>query len=78
MISQSERMTIFRNYEGVIARYIEPEDTSSLDCPEDCTICEDRKARGLDQPKVGLEKLFADEAVSLEPSDLERVRRKEN
>jgi lysine 2,3-aminomutase len=77
MISQSERMTIFRNYEGVIARYIEPEDTSSLDCPEDCTICEDRKARGLDQPKVGLEKLFADEAVSLEPSDLERVRRKE-
>jgi lysine 2,3-aminomutase len=77
MISQSDRMTIFRNYEGVIARYIEPEDTSSLGCPDDCTICDDRKARGLDQPKVGLEKLFADEVVSLEPSDLERVRRKE-
>jgi lysine 2,3-aminomutase len=78
MISQGERMTIFRNYEGVIARYIEPEDTSSLGCPEDCTICEDRKARGLDQPRVGLEKLYSDEAVSLEPSDLERIRRKEN
>lgn len=76
MIGQSDRMVIFRNYEGVIARYIEPEDTSSPGCPENCTICEDREARGLDTPKVGLEKLFAEETLSLEPADLYRRQRK--
>jgi lysine 2,3-aminomutase len=76
MIGQSDRVVIFRNYEGVIAKYIEPEDTSFMGCPEKCHICEERKKRGLDQPKVGLEKLFADEAISLEPSGLERRKRK--
>ena len=76
MISQSDRVTIFRNYEGVIAKYIEPEDTSFLGCPEKCAICDDREQRGLDQPKVGLEKLFAGEALSLEPTDLYRNQRK--
>ena len=76
MISQGDRVTIFRNYEGVIAKYIEPEDTSFLGCPENCAICDDREQRGLDQPKVGLEKLFAGEALSLEPTDLYRNQRK--
>jgi lysine 2,3-aminomutase len=76
MISQSTREVIFRNYEGVIAKYVEPEDTSFLGCPESCTICEDRKARGLDQPKVGLEKLFDSDVISLEPADLARRQRK--
>ncbi len=78
MISQSDRIVIFRNYEGVIARYIEPEDTSFLGCPENCTICDEREARGLDQPKIGLEKLYAKEALSLEPRDLYRNQRKQN
>jgi lysine 2,3-aminomutase len=77
MISQSDRVVIFRNYEGVIAKYIEPEDSSFLGCPEKCTICDDRENRGLDQPKVGLEKLYAGEALSLEPTDLYRNRRKQ-
>ncbi len=75
VISQSSREVIFRNYEGVIAKYIEPEDTSSLGCPENCTICDDRKARGLDMPKVGLEKLFGSDQISIEPSDLPRRQR---
>lgn len=77
MIGQSDRTVIFRNYEGVIAKYVEPEDGSFLGCPETCTICEDRIARGLDTPKVGLEKLFADDGqISIEPKDLARRQRK--
>jgi lysine 2,3-aminomutase len=78
MIGQSDRVVIFRNYEGVIAKYVEPEDTGFLGCPDTCTICEDREARGLDQPKVGLEKLYSEkDTISLEPVGLERNKRKE-
>jgi lysine 2,3-aminomutase len=76
MIGQSDRTVIFRNYEGVIAKYVEPEDGSFMGCPDTCTICDDRIARGLDTPKIGLEKLFADEQISLEPKDLARRHRK--
>jgi lysine 2,3-aminomutase len=76
MIGQSDRMTIFRNYEGVIGKYIEPEDTSSLSCPDHCKICDDRVKRGLDRPTVGLESLYADDAFSLEPQNLARRNRK--
>jgi lysine 2,3-aminomutase len=76
MISRNDREVIFRNYEGVIAKYVEPEDTSFLGCPESCTICEDRKKRGLDTPKIGLEKLFGSDRISLEPADLARRQRK--
>ena len=76
MISQSNGIVLFRNYEGVIAKYIEPKETASLGCPENCTICKDRESRGLDTPKIGLEKLYAGEALSLEPSDLYRHQRK--
>jgi len=76
ILSQSDRVVIFRNYEGVIARYNEPEDTSFLGCPENCTICKDREARGLDHPQVGLEKLYSGESISLEPTNLYRNKRK--
>lgn len=75
MIGQSDRTVIFRNYEGVISKYVEPEDGSFQGCPSSCDICQERIERGLDTPKVGLEKLFADEQVSLEPKDLARRQR---
>lgn len=76
MIGQSDRVTIFRNYEGVIGKYIEPEDTSTLSCPDHCKICDDRVKRGLDRPTVGLESLYAGDAFSLEPLNLARRNRK--
>jgi lysine 2,3-aminomutase len=76
MIGQSTNEVIFRNYEGVISKYVEPKDTSFLGCPESCAICEARKERGLDLPKVGLERLYAGETISLEPIGLERQKRK--
>ncbi|MFZ5917778.1 MAG: lysine 2,3-aminomutase [Chloroflexota bacterium] len=76
MIGHSDRITVFRNYEGVIGRYVEPEDAGFMGCPETCHICEERKARGLDQPPVGLEKLFDRSQLSLEPTDLARHGRK--
>ncbi len=75
MISQSERTYIFRNYEGVIAKYVEPADAQAGGCPPKCQICEERKQRGLDQPKVGLEKLYQEDRYSLEPADLARRQR---
>jgi len=75
MLSRNERTVIFRNYEGVIARYVEPEDTRPGGCPEKCQICEERRQRGLDQPKVGLESIFSGEVDSLEPACLARRER---
>jgi lysine 2,3-aminomutase len=74
VLSRNERMVIFRNYEGVIAKYVEPEDTRFGGCPEECHICEQRKKRGLD-PAVGLESIFRGEVDSLEPSHLARHER---
>jgi lysine 2,3-aminomutase len=65
LITQSEKIAIFRNYEGKIFKYIEPKDTSFKGCPQHCTICEDRKARGLDTPKIGLEKLMDSDQIVL-------------
>jgi len=76
MISQSERMFVFRNYEGVIAQFAESEDTGFLGCPENCRICKDRRERGLDQPLVGLEQLYNGNKLSLEPKGLARHARK--
>ncbi len=75
MISQGDRVVVFRNYEGVISRYVEPADYR-FECPPNCHICEERKARGLDQPLVGPTKVFAREVVSLEPADLPRLQRR--
>ena len=77
IVSRSDRMVIFRNYEGVIGRYMEPEDTASFACPEECEVCEERQKRGLDQRKVGLERLFSGEVTALEPARLDRHERNE-
>ncbi|MBN2047669.1 MAG: lysine 2,3-aminomutase [Anaerolineaceae bacterium] len=64
MISQGERSVIFRNYQGRIFKYVEPESYKSS-CPATCTICEARKARGLDPEKVGLERLMDTDEIML-------------
>lgn len=75
ILGQGERTVVFRNYEGVIAKYVEPEDTASGGCPANCTICEARRQRGLDQPQIGLERLFSGDDVSLEVAHLARHER---
>lgn len=65
LISQGERIAIFRNYAGKIYKYIEPEETGSSPCPANCTICLDRKARGLDAEKIGLERLLDTDEIAL-------------
>jgi lysine 2,3-aminomutase len=75
VLSRDERTVILRNYEGVIARYVEPEDTRFGGCPPQCRICEERKERGLDQPQVGLECLLSGDKVSLELAHLDRHER---
>ena len=77
IMSRSDRIVIFRNYEGVIGRYVEPEDAGWGGCPEACQICEDRRERGLDEPQVGLARLFSGKASTLEPDHLERHDRNE-
>jgi len=77
MLSRNERTAIFRNYEGVISKYTEPDDTRFGGCPEKCQICEERRQRGLDQPKVGLESLFSGDVDVLEPVNLARHARSE-
>ena len=69
LIAWNGRVAIFRNYEGVIARYTEPDDYR-FECPPNCRICEERRARGLDEPKVGPTRLFSGEAVALEAAGL--------
>ena len=77
IMSRSDRIVIFRNYEGVIGRYVEPEDAGWGRCPEACQICEDRRERGLDEPEVGLARLFSGKASTLEPDHLDRHDRNE-
>jgi lysine 2,3-aminomutase len=77
VLSRNERTVIFRNYEGVIAKYVEPEDTRFGGCPGQCQICEARKTRGLD-PRVGLTGIFSGEVESLEPAHLARHERSEH
>jgi lysine 2,3-aminomutase len=76
VLSRNERTTIFRNYEGVIAKYTEPQDITSSGCPETCKICEERKQRGLD-PSVGLASIFSGDTEVLEPAHLARHERNE-
>ena len=76
VLSRNDRTTIFRNYEGVIAKYTEPEDNLDSGCPESCEICKARKARGLD-PSVGVASIFDGDVEVLEPSHLARHERNE-
>lgn len=70
LISQSERKTILRNYEGVISTYIEPRPKD--DPCEDCRHC--RKLR--DKDAIGLEKLLSGRQLSLIPQGNVREKRR--
>ncbi len=74
LLSRNERTVIFRNYEGVISKYVEPEDTRFGGCPDACRICAERKERGLDRG-VGIASIFSGEVDSLEPGNLARHER---
>ncbi|MFZ5943964.1 MAG: lysine 2,3-aminomutase [Bacillota bacterium] len=71
LISQSDKMVILRNYEGVIAAYTEPLDKTS-EC-QGCKYCEDEP----NPFKYGLGKLLSGEKLSLEPKGLRRLKRRE-
>lgn len=70
LISMSDRKVILRNYEGVIAAYTEPEDKLSR-CT-DCGLCAGKHP----DYKIGLGRLFNDNAISIEPCDLSRANRR--
>ncbi|MGB9867352.1 MAG: lysine 2,3-aminomutase [Bacillota bacterium] len=72
LISQSDNKVVLRNYEGVICTYQEP-DCAPSKCPPGCKLCKEQPEGS---HRVGLEKLFAGEQVSLEPAGLERAQRR--
>ncbi len=67
LISRVGNKVILRNYEGVISAYSQPTDYTNP-----CTKCNHRQNG---TAIVGLQKLYENEALSLEPSDLERHKR---
>ncbi|HHY14323.1 MAG TPA: lysine 2,3-aminomutase, partial [Thermoanaerobacterales bacterium] len=72
LISQSDRKVILRNYEGVICVYTEPEDDRSV-YPEKRKYYDETP----DEFKnIGLAPLFDGKEVSIEPADLQRVKRR--
>ena len=73
VISQTPRKTILRNFEGVITTYTEPEHYV-----DECHCEECRKAREEQKNFIGvagLEQGRLDGKISLEPNDLERLKR---
>jgi len=70
LLSQSDRRTALRNYEGVITTYTEPEDVFS-NCGK-CEICKDVRYKPLD----GVAKLLSGKKLFLEPVGLIRTQRK--
>ena len=71
IVSRNDHTVVFRNYEGVIAKYVEPTDGGFGGCPPNCHICEERKARGLD-PELGVASLLSGGVDSLVPANLAR------
>jgi len=69
LLSQSDRRTALRNYEGVITTYTEPEDVFS-NCGR-CDICKDSRYKPLD----GVAKLLNGKKLCLEPKGLIRTQR---
>ena len=71
LLSNSNRKTILRNFEGTITVYTEPEERSS-NCPPECTICDNPFVEE-EQNDVGLQKLFSEDndKISLQSSDRE-------
>jgi lysine 2,3-aminomutase len=74
VLSRSDRKTILRNFEGVVTVYTEPDDNRSV-CGGKCReTCE--RAKNL--YTGGIESLFEGEAVSLEPRELAREKRRKH
>jgi len=74
VLSRSDRKTVLRNFEGVITVYTEPDDNRSV-CGGKCReTCE--QAKGLFSG--GMESLFEGEAISLEPRELAREKRRKH
>lgn len=72
LISRSDRKVIFRNFEGVISTYTEPEDDRSI-----CN-CEDCKTEREKEELIGLRSFYADKKVIMEPCELPRAKRRKN
>ena len=73
LLSNSNRKTILRNFEGTITVYTEPEDQSN-NCPPDCTICDNPLIdEENEQKEIGLQKLFSEDndKISLKSSERE-------
>ncbi|MGM0501645.1 MAG: lysine 2,3-aminomutase [Bacillota bacterium] len=75
LLSDSNRKTILRNFEGTITVYTEPEQQMS-DCPPDCTICDNPLIdEENQQDEIGLQRLFSEDndEISLKSSEREYV-----
>ena len=72
VLSQSDRKTVLRNFEGVITVYTEPNDNKST-CLGKCRETCDR-AKALFSG--GMESLFEGESISIEPKELVREKRR--
>jgi len=70
VISQNDHRVVLRNYEGVITTYTEPANYNH-ECKAGCTICQNDKYR----PKDGIAKLLNGEQLTLEPAQLNRIKR---
>lgn len=71
LISQSPESVVLRNYEGVIARYSEPQDKSRGCGKDSCQGCELSAA-----DKTGITSLMNGDDISLEPKNLTRSERR--
>ncbi len=73
VISQSDRKTVLRNFEGVLTVYTEPDDNQSR-CNGQCSsICNHQK----ELSSGGVATLFEREGASMEPENLPRKKRSE-
>ncbi|ACB86433.1 lysine 2,3-aminomutase [Natranaerobius thermophilus] len=71
LISQSPESVILRNYEGVIAKYSEPQDKSRGCGKQSCNDCQLS-----DNTATGVTALMEDKEISLEPRNLARRQRR--
>jgi lysine 2,3-aminomutase len=82
LISWSTNKVILRNYEGMITAYEEPDSYEPVFCERNCRDCNlQLPLEGADEYKaVGIYRLLADfdEAISLVPSDSDRMERRNN
>ena len=72
LLSNSNRKTILRNFEGTITVYTEPENQNS-NCPPNCNICDNPFVDEEEQSDIGLQKLFSEDndKISLKSSERE-------